>query len=151
MTTTGSPFSDPSVVIADRQQHERRRLLYIEDNHSNLTLVEWILEREADVELFTAMRGRRGIELAHEHQPDLIVLDLNLPDIAGETVLQCLQADVATRRIPVVVLSADAGARRITRLLRLGATDYLTKPLDIPTFLEVALGGSARAVHQPHG
>jgi len=132
MNTSLNVFSNPSVMIG-----EPRRLLYIEDNQSNLALVEWILDRQADVELFSAMRGRHGLELAQEHQPDLIVLDLHLPDMAGETVLQCLQTDVSTRRIPVVVLSADTSEKRIKRLLRLGASDYLTKPLDIPRLLEV--------------
>lgn len=137
--------SDP-VVVAGDEAHQRRRLLYIEDNQSSLTLVEWILGREADVEMFSAMRGRRGLDLAHEHQPDLIVLDLHLPDMAGETVLKCLQADIATRRIPVVVLSGDTSERRIKRLLRLGARDYLTKPLDIPRLLEV-IASHLRSAH----
>lgn len=137
MNTRLSGLSDPNVLIDDGQQRDGCRVLYIEDNQSNLTLVEWILERDAGIALIAAMGGRRGIELAHEHQPDLIVLDLHLPDMPGETVLQCLQADVATRRIPVVVLSADASEKRIKRLLELGARGYLTKPFDIPHFLEV--------------
>jgi CheY-like chemotaxis protein len=132
MNTSLNVSSNPGVMIGEPQ-----RLLYIEDNQSNLALVEWLLDRQADVELFSAMRGRHGLELAQEHQPDLIVLDLHLPDMAGETVLQCLQADVSTRRIPVVVLSADTSEKRIKRLLQLGASDYLTKPLDIPRLLEV--------------
>lgn len=95
MSGIPSRFSDPRVVIG-----RRSRLLHIEDDRSNLTLVEWILQRQADVELVSAMRGRHGLELAHEHQPDLIVLDLQLPDMTGETVLQCLRADVSTYRIP---------------------------------------------------
>lgn len=134
---TLSGLSSPAVENGGEQQHEKRRLLYIEDNQSNLTLVEWILEREADLALIPAMQGRLGLELAHEQQPDVIVLDLHLPDMPGEAVLQCLQADVATRRIPVVVLSADASEKRIKRLLGLGARNYLTKPLDVAHFLEV--------------
>jgi DNA-binding response OmpR family regulator len=136
MDTTFSAPSDPTVVI-DGHDVQRRRLLYIEDNQSNLTLVEWILAREADVELISAMRGRTGLEMAYEHRPDLIVLDLHLPDMPGEQVLECLQARAPTRLIPVLVLSADAGEKRIARLLRLGARDYLTKPLDIRHFLKV--------------
>jgi len=138
MNMRSTDSSSPAVLIGG-QAHQRRRLLYIEDNRSNLTLVEWLLEREADVELLSAMRGRVGLDLAHEHQPDLIVLDLHLPDMPGETVLQCLQADVATRRIRVVVLSADGSEKRITRLLGLGARDYLIKPLDIPHFLKTVV------------
>lgn len=129
--------SAPVVVADGEQDHEKCRLLYIEDNESNLTLIQWILERETDVELISAVRGGPGLELAREHQPDLIVLDLHLPDMSGEAVLQCLHDDDATRRIPVVVLSADASEKRIKRLLRLGARNYLTKPLDIRHFLDV--------------
>lgn len=136
MTARHSGLSNPTVVIGHDQENHSRQLLYIEDNLSNLTLVEWIMDRKADVELISAMRGRHGLELAREHLPDLIVLDLHLPDMPGETVLQCLQEDVATRRIPVVVLSADDSKKRIKRLLRLGARDYLTKPLDIPRLFE---------------
>lgn len=150
------------VTVADAEQDgEKPRLLYIEDNQSNLTLIEWILERETDVELISAMRGGPGLELAREHQPDVIVLDLHLPDMSGEAVLQCLHDDAATRRIPVVVLSADASEKRIKRLLRLGARNYLTKPLDIRHFLDVIAahlkagsGGEVEAqpgADEPHG
>ena len=114
-----------------------QRLLYIEDNVSNLTLVERILERQPAVELIPAMQGSLGLDLAREHHPDLILLDLHLPDMAGDEVLRRLQADPSTRHIPVVVLSADANKRQSERLLHLGASNYLTKPLDIQRFLEV--------------
>ncbi|MGH2839623.1 MAG: response regulator [Solirubrobacteraceae bacterium] len=114
-----------------------RRLLYVEDNLSNLTLVEWILDREADVELISAMLGVVGLHMAREHRPGLIVLDLHLPDISGEQVLRGLKADDVTRDIPVVILTADANDKRAERLLRLGAVDYMTKPLDIGRFLEM--------------
>lgn len=130
-------LSVPATVADAEQDHEKPRLLYIEDNQSNLTLIEWILERETDVELISAMRGGAGLDMAREHQPDLIVLDLHLPDMSGEAVLQCLHDDNATRLIPVVVLSADASEKRIERLMRLGARNYLTKPLDIRHFLDV--------------
>jgi CheY-like chemotaxis protein len=113
------------------------RILYIEDNPSNLTLVERILDHHPAVDLLPAMHGRLGIELAREHQPSMIVLDLHLPDIQGEEVLRRLKADELTREIPVVVLSADASKKQAERLLRLGAREYLTKPLDVQRFLEV--------------
>jgi CheY-like chemotaxis protein len=112
------------------------RILYIEDNLSNLTLVERILGQQA-AELIPAMQGRLGLELARQHNPDLIVLDLHLPDMNGEEVLRRLKADPATREVPVVVLSAEASKKHVARLLRLGSSDYLTKPLDVPRFLEV--------------
>ena len=136
MTTRRGGLSNPAVVTDGDQDNHSRQVLYIEDNQSQLALLAWIMDREADIELMSAMRGRHGLELAREHVPDLIVLDLHLPDMPGETVLQALQEDVATRRIPVVVLSADDSRKRIKRLLRLGARDYLTKPLDIPRLFE---------------
>lgn len=139
MTTIGSDPPDRDVASDSGHERERHLLLHIEDNKSNLALLEWILDREADVELCSAMLGGRGLELAREQQPDLIVLDLQLPDMSGETVLQCLQEDVATRPIPVVILSGDDSVKRRQRLLKLGARDYLVKPLDIRHFLDVVV------------
>lgn len=115
----------------------RQVILYIEDNLSNLTLVERILERHPAVELIPAMQGSLGLELAREHRPDLIVLDLHLPDMPGAEVLMRLKAEHTTREIPVVVLTADASKGQSERVARLGAADYLTKFLDVPTFLDV--------------
>jgi len=106
-------------------------VLYIEDNLSNLRLLERILARRPGVTLLSAMQGSRGIELARDHQPDLIILDLHLPDLPGSDVLARLSADPRTRGIPVVILSADATPGQIKRLLEQGAREYLTKPLDI--------------------
>ena len=82
------------------------------------------------------MQGILGLDLAREHRPDLIVLDLHLPDIQGTEVLKRLKADPETREIPVIVLTADATRRHAAHVRRLGATDYLTKPLDVPRFLD---------------
>ena len=83
------------------------------------------------------MQGQLGIELAARHKPDLILLDVHLPDINGAEVLARLKAKARTRDIPVVVLSADATKSQINRLMSLGAEDYLTKPLDVDCFLKV--------------
>jgi len=120
-------------------------LLYIEDNPSNIRLVERALEHRPGIRLLTAMLGRVGLDLAREHQPDLILLDLNLPDVAGESVLAELRADPRTIGIPVVIMSADATRRQIEHLLAVGARAYLTKPLDVRAFLSMLddhLGGS---------
>jgi CheY-like chemotaxis protein len=95
-----------------------------------------LAERPA-IELMTAMQGRVGLELARKHVPDLILLDLHLPDLPGWQVLHQLKADHATRDIPVIVISADATAPQSSRLLSAGARAYLTKPLDIAEFLRV--------------
>jgi signal transduction histidine kinase/CheY-like chemotaxis protein len=114
-----------------------RTLLLVEDNLANLRLVEAMLRRRPGITLLPAMQGRLAIELAHEHQPDLILLDLHLPDLPGREVLLRLRADPRTRHIPVVISSADASPGRVQRLLEEGAFDFVSKPLDVGRFLEV--------------
>lgn len=75
------------------------------------------------------------MDLARQHRPDLILLDRHLPDMSGEEALRLLREDEATRQTPIVVISADATHGQVDRLLAAGATDYITKPLDIKAFL----------------
>ena len=110
-------------------------ILYIEDNLSNFRLIERTLALRANVRLLPAMLGGLGLDLAREHRPDLVLLDLHLPDMSGEELLARLRADPPTHAIPVVVLSADATPGQVERLLADGARAYLTKPLDISAFL----------------
>ncbi len=112
-------------------------VLYIEDNLSNLALVQRILARRPEVRLIQAVQGRAGLSLAREHRPDLILLDLHLPDIHGSEVLRLVKDDPATSKIPVVVISADATTGQIERLIAAGARDYLTKPLDVRKLLSL--------------
>lgn len=131
------PFRSARPAMApETSDRGPRRILHIEDNASNLRLVERILGRRADVELIAAMDGGLGLELAREHQPDLVLLDLHLPDMSGRDVLRDLRRHPRTRQIPVVVVSADATQSQAERLTRDGAARYLTKPLDIRAFLE---------------
>jgi two-component system sensor histidine kinase/response regulator len=132
-------MSLPEKTITSRRDPSagKRTILYIEDNLSNVTLVEQILAEQPEIELITAMQGRVGLDLARQHSPDLILLDLHLPDLAGWEVLAQLKADEGTGRIPVIVISADATARQIERLLDAGARDYLTKPLDVAKFVQI--------------
>ena len=119
-------------------------LLYVEDNTANFVLAEEILARRGDVELLRAESGKRGLELARVRTPDVILLDLDLPDIPGHEVLARLQADPQTQELPVIILSADATRSQVQRLLGVGAREYLTKPLDVREFLTVIeeqLGG----------
>jgi PAS domain S-box-containing protein len=116
---------------------EKRTILYIEDNLSNLTLIEQMLAEQPQIQLITAMQGRLGVELAQRYSPDVILLDLHLPDLPGWDVLTLLQRNEATRKIPVVVISADATSRQIERLMSAGARAYLTKPLDMLEFFRV--------------
>ena len=110
-------------------------LLYIEDNPANLRLVERIVSYRPGLTLLSAVQGRHGLELARDHQPRAIVLDLHLPDLDGTEVLARLRGDPSTRDIPVVIVSADATPGQVTRLLAQGADAYLTKPLDVSEFL----------------
>jgi CheY-like chemotaxis protein len=114
-----------------------RTVLHIEDNTSNLRLIEHIFQQQTNIRLVSAMQGGLGFELACRHDPALILLDLHLPDVHGEKVLEWLRADPRTRDIPVIIISADATPREATRLLDLGANAYVTKPLDVKQFLAV--------------
>jgi signal transduction histidine kinase/CheY-like chemotaxis protein len=124
----------PEVPVNESRE---RTLLLIEDNLSNLTLVERILETRPHISVLSAMQGGLGLDLAHQHRPDLILLDLHLPDIPGDQILHRLRADPETRAIPVVVVSADATEGRIRRLKEAGAMDYLTKPIDVRRLLDL--------------
>ena len=110
-------------------------VLCIEDNLSNLRLMERIFERRPEIILLAAMQGSIGLDLARQHSPDIILLDLHLPDMPGAEVLSRLQQSVQSRDIPVIVISADATPPQIQRLLGAGVRAYLTKPLDVAEFL----------------
>jgi CheY-like chemotaxis protein len=117
--------------------HAQHTLLYIEDQDLNLRLVERILSTHPQYRLLTAQQGGKGLQLAQEELPDLILLDLNLPDMTGDEVLHRLKSDPAVRHIPVVMVSADVMGERIQHLLRLGASSYLTKPYKLDQFLKI--------------
>ena len=130
----------PPAPAADEPAGPPARLLYIEDNLANVSLVETILAARPQLTLVTALQGRLGLDLARQHGADLILLDVHLPDLTGDEVLARLREDPRTADIPVVVISADATAGRIDRLLEAGAHAYLTKPLDVDEFLDVVDG-----------
>jgi len=111
-------------------------LLYIEDNLANLRLIERALDHRPGLILLSAMQGSLGLDLARQHLPDLILLDLHLPDMPGEQVLRHLQSDPKTHGIPVIVISADATPGQLRHLLATGARAYLTKPIDVSRFFE---------------
>ena len=111
-------------------------VLYVEDNLANFKLIEQVLSRRPGISVIPAMQGSLGLQLARDHHPDLVLLDLHLPDMKGDEVLQRLLRDPMTASIPVVIASADATQRQVERLLRMGARAYLTKPIDVPRLLE---------------
>jgi DNA-binding response OmpR family regulator len=127
------------------QDHEQQQdqevgpvltVLYIEDNSASLKLVEHVLSRRPGVKLISAMRPQLGLDLAREHHPDMILLDLGLPDLPGEEVLRRLRAGSKTADVPVVILSsADTSPGLCTRLLERGVRTFLTKPLDVKELL----------------
>ena len=125
----------PAPVGAGARIRTPVTLPYVEDNLANLSLVETILSERPGWKTIPALQGRMGTELAREHGPDLVLLDLHLPDVQGDEVLRRLRADKRTAGIPVVMISADATPRTIDRLLSEGADAYLTKPLDVDEFL----------------
>jgi PAS domain S-box-containing protein len=135
-------------VVAPPEGPTTATVLHVEDNLANQLLVEEVLVRRPSIRLVSAQLGSLGLELAAQHRPDLVLLDVHLPDIEGGIVLQRLKADEATADIPVVIVSADATDRQIRRLKELGADEYLTKPLDVVRLLEVVDGvlaaGAAR-------
>lgn len=122
-------------------------VLQIEDTYANRALIESVLGAMGDVRLYSASTGESGLAMADELHPDLVLLDLNLPDMSGADVLNLLRtrsADPAHPRPEVIVLSADASPVRIAELRSLGVTDYITKPVDVQrlaTAVAKALGG----------
>lgn len=130
----GGHDSQPRAALAPTG---RSTVLYIEDNLANLKLVQRVFSQRQNIEIIPALQGRLGLELARQHHPVLILLDLHLPDLPGEEVLQQLCDDPTTASIPVVILSADATPRQTQRLLAAGASAYLTKPLDIRQLLRI--------------
>jgi CheY-like chemotaxis protein len=131
------PVDEPVDVTASDPSAPAQCVLHVDDMIENLRLVEKILRQRPGVTLLPAMLGGVAVDLAREHRPDLVLLDLHLPDMSGEEVLRRLRADPATAGIPVVVLSADGSGRKADRLLALGATGYLTKPLSAQDVLGV--------------
>jgi PAS domain S-box-containing protein len=117
--------------LGDQAHGTAGTILYIEDNASNIRLLERLLSRRPGVCIVSVTTGEEGLETAHRINPDLILLDMHLPDMGGEEVLARLRAEAATSAIPVAVLSADAVSSQRERLLASGAVAYLTKPLDI--------------------
>ncbi|MES2261701.1 MAG: PAS domain S-box protein [Pseudomonadota bacterium] len=114
----------------------RRTLLYVEDNPANLLLVEQLIERRSDLKLLTAINAHLGIALARSYQPDVILMDINLPGLSGFGALNILLHDPATAHIPVIALSANAVPRDIEKGIEAGFFRYLTKPIKIVEFMD---------------
>ncbi len=111
-------------------------VLYIEDNPANLRLIAKLLAPQKNINLLSAQDPLAGIELATKQKPDLILLDINLPEMDGYEVFNALQALAATRHIPVVAVSANAMPNDIEKGLATGFTEYVTKPIDVRFMLQ---------------
>ncbi len=131
------PLAPPAGPPRRPPRQGARTVLYVEDNLSNLRLIERLLQRRPGIRLLTATLGRDGLELTRQRRPDLVLLDAHLPDLSGLEVLTALQADPDTRPIPVVVISADALPASIEAMCAAGARRYITKPLDIHQLVEM--------------
>ena len=140
LETTTSVTSGFTVAPKPEPTAPTSTLLYIEDQRSGIfasSSASSLHHPRPEYKLLSAMQGRLGLELAQEHRPDVILLDLNLPDIPGEEVLARIKADPTLCDIPVIMVSADAMGDRIDHLMASGASNYLTKPYKVAEFLRV--------------
>jgi CheY-like chemotaxis protein/anti-sigma regulatory factor (Ser/Thr protein kinase) len=112
-------------------------ILYIEDNASNIVLMERLISRRPGVRMTHAQDGLTGLRMLKDDRPNLVILDLHLSDMSGEDVLREIWSDPATRSVPVAVLSADATSQSQRRLRAAGAMAYLTKPFDVAEILRL--------------
>ncbi|OIQ75762.1 polar-differentiation response regulator DivK [mine drainage metagenome] len=122
-----------------------RSVLYVEDNPDNMALIEQLLAARAGFNLLGAQDAMRGIAMARSYQPDVIMMDINLPGISGIEALKILQADVSTAHIPVLALSANAMPHDIAKGLAAGFYAYLTKPIKVNELMTALDQGLAMA------
>jgi CheY-like chemotaxis protein/anti-sigma regulatory factor (Ser/Thr protein kinase) len=137
-------LSDPDTVPSDLQpiaetepEYHERIVLYVEDNETNVEVMRGILAQRPQVRLEVSVTGGDGLARIRDVQPDLVLLDMHLPDMHGLQLLRELRGDPLTAGIPVVVVSADALASQIDAALQAGATNYLTKPVGVSEVLAV--------------
>ena len=132
----GSDGGEPADSVAAHALPPQSTLLYVEDNPANLILVEQLIARRNDLKLLSAIDAHQGIELARAHQPDMILMDINLPGLSGFDALEILHNDPITAHIPVVALSANAVPLDIEKGQKAGFFRYLTKPIKVGEFMD---------------
>ena len=130
-----APLLPLPVPVPMRDGALRRVLLYVEDNPANLRLVEQIIARRHELELLSAVTATLGIAMTRERLPEVILMDINLPDMSGIDALRILRADPATAHIPVVAVSANAMPHDIEMGMQAGFFRYLTKPINVTEFM----------------
>jgi CheY-like chemotaxis protein len=139
-----APIPDGDISEPEPQTDSLLTVLYIEDNYSNVRVIEHLMRLRPGWRLLHAGLGALGFELALAQSPDLVLLDLHLPDIPGRSVLAALKSDPRTAPIPVVVLTADARIGRPRELVEIGAYRFLTKPVDVDEVLALLDGVTGR-------
>ncbi len=127
--------SDLDALAAPEAAYHRRLVHYVEDNETNVEVMRGILAQRPQVQLEVSLTGLEGLAAIRRQQPDLVLLDMHLPDISGQALLVQLKDDDVTAHIPVVVVSADATAQQIEAALTAGAKRYLTKPVSVAELL----------------
>ncbi len=132
---SAEPKAVPGVQV--RSRAPLRTLLYVEDNPANLKLVEQLVARLPEIRLLSASNGKLGIELARHNQPEVILMDINLPGMSGIEALTILREDPATAHIPVIAISANAMPHDIEKGVQAGFFRYLTKPIKVKEFTDV--------------
>lgn len=134
-TTRDGPASGAAPAPIAVSPQNQRRVLIVEDESSNLALIQAVVARRPAWQTAVAKDGATGLRRALELRPDLVLLDLQLPDGGGESVLSALRADPVSAGMAVVVVSADAQPATVDRLRAAGANGYLTKPISVPKLL----------------
>jgi len=110
-------------------------ILIVEDNEKNLKLLRDVL-RFKGYETLEAMTGTEGVRLARERNPDLVLMDIQLPDIDGVTALAQIRADASTRDMPVIAVSASVMPDEQQRIVASGFNAYVKKPISVKSFVE---------------
>ena len=123
--------------IQDQPGLRSRTLLYVEDNLANLKLVEAIIARRPDIQLITAANGFTGVDMACEFLPDMILMDIDLPDLSGLDAIKLLTQNPTSAHIPVIAISANAMVSDIEKGMQAGFFRYLTKPIRVDEFMKL--------------
>ena len=132
-----APIAALDALATGQPEYHRRLVHYVEDNETNVEVMRGILAQRPQVEMQVSVTGLDGLAAIRARRPDLILLDMHLPDISGMELLRHLRADPLTSTIPIVVVSADALAQQIEAAFEAGCTHYLTKPVSVSELLAV--------------
>ncbi|MBI3479594.1 MAG: PAS domain S-box protein [Nitrosomonadales bacterium] len=136
MTSAALPAAEQGMRAGQSVPARMRTVLYIEDNPVNMKLVAQIFAQHSDLQLLTAHEPRLGLELAKARRPDLVLLDINMPGMDGYQVLRQFKSDATLAAVPVIAVTANALTRDVERGMQAGFTAYITKPLQVESFIK---------------